>query len=445
MKAETIFEALAHTPDEYLDSAQLAMEKGRLRRMGLRRSLLMAACIGLAVVMVAIPIASFVNWLNTYLCDPSVVTLDHETLEGMFYFNAYTMGDSTGTSNYQTVTVAAPEYLYVNTPPKSSYLPLYSIYDTQSEINQKEFNAFAQPRIQRLADAMNIRIDWTENFSFDGSLSVHFNGYSNDSSGGRIEITAEQTWESYTLYLLPSFDGLNTVTLDGKQIEICLSDSDEEIAKSMDGIREKFNAILDESFTDTMVQRSYQSISVSTPEQEPGIIYQVYFYNKDSIPFSEGMEYRPKYYGGDSLSISFEITPYDADATSTITAISSIWYNKNRTPSEERYKITGKMKMLSLKKAEELLRQGICFADGGKCMCGKDITPPPKDLTDYDYVGFVYRFSKDYQSGKANQSLAIPFYVFYKYRGEDENGLLCYDYTYVPAVEFEGMEKYFTS
>ncbi len=55
----------------------------------------------------------------------------------------------------------------------------------------------------------------------------------------------------------------------------------------------------------------------------------------------------------------------------------------------------------------------------------------PANFADYDYVGF------DYVTG---ETLAVPFYTFYKQIGVAKNGEIQYAQTYVCAAAVEGME-----
>lgn len=441
MKPETIYEALVHAPDDYLDSAQIAMERGK-RRMGIRRAWLLAACITLSVAMVAVPIASYVIRANDPLYDLPVMKIDHEMLEGVFS-NAISMdeGNSSATSNYESIRVSDPQYLYLNTPPQTQYIPLYSVHRKSYALNQDEFSAFAKPRIDRLLTAMNVRkgnVSESEH-EYSSELSMSVEGYLGSSPYPRVQINANQTQNSHEIYLFPCY----TVKLEGETILLDQSKSDEEIAQSMDSIRKKFNAIFDEDFTEVSVKRWQSSIfNQATQQNDPGIFYSIEFHNRNELPLTEGRLWQRE--ETDYIRISFEITSYRAGATAPLYAIRSIVYHKSRIPLEETYQLEGKAEMLSLQKAEELLNQGVCFANNVRCpFCHPDPLPP-KNFTDYDHVGFSYRFSTDFNNEKANESIVIPFYVFYKYRETDENGLLIYDYTYVPAVEFEGIEEYFT-
>lgn len=435
MKPETIYEALAHTPDEYLDSAQLAMERGK-RRMGIRRAWLLAACITLSVVMVALPIASYVNWINDPLYDLPTVEIDHEMLEGVFNPQSVHSGGE-NTDNYETISVSDPQYLYLNKIPKSYYLPLYTIHSNPYELNIEEVSAFATPRLQRLAKATNAHMNHSNPLHQDGYwLYWSIFSYTDDPQNFDVLLGVEQTKDSHILYFESK---QKPVTLDGEKVQICPSDSDEEIAKSLESIRKKLNTIFDTSFQDTLVVRSFYTLNDETHQS-----ISVNFYDSSISPLSKAMDRSPVHYG-DFIRISFDSISYPGEADSTPMDVSTIRYQKSRTPADERYETVGKAKRISLKKAEELLRQGICFADTARCPACQPDPNPARDLTDYDYVDFVYRFSKDYEYGEVDQSLAIPFYVFYKYRETDENGLQVYDYTYVPAVEFEGIEEYFAS
>ncbi|MBR5881307.1 MAG: hypothetical protein IKZ16_06440, partial [Clostridia bacterium] len=67
----------------------------------------------------------------------------------------------------------------------------------------------------------------------------------------------------------------------------------------------------------------------------------------------------------------------------------------------------------------------------------------PISFEGYDYVGMTYEFAYDVETWR--ETMAIPFYVFYKQIGTDENGKLIFAKTYVAAIEVSDYETYFES
>ena len=60
----------------------------------------------------------------------------------------------------------------------------------------------------------------------------------------------------------------------------------------------------------------------------------------------------------------------------------------------------------------------------------------PVDFKDYDHVDL------EYVRG-FNDMEILPFYAFYKYTGDADNGNKIYAKTYVPAIKVSGYKKYF--
>lgn len=447
MKPETIYQALEHTSDEYIVSAHQAMEQGR-RRMTVRRTLLMAACISLAVVMVAIPIASYVNRTNENqpldpYSDLPIIEVTPEMVDGMFDHNSNFLGEgSSATSNYESVSVPDPQYLYLNTPPQFEYLPIYSADISGEYSHEGIYSSYFEPRVSRFADALGFELDCV--YIQEDSEASQTEGYIDHR---RVTILASQSDSRNTREITTFFNGF-PVELDGEQLQIDLSDSDKEIAKKMDSIRIKCNAIFDTSFSDILVKRNiyyYDKDNDPIADYHPGIKYTVYFYNRSQLILNEGCDTYSQPFT-DYVEIRFETIPYrdTGETNSIINGIDLIQYTASCIPTEEKYTPIGKAKMYTLEEAEELLRQGICYADNFCCLCGHRPSLPAIDFSNYDYVSFVYRPSQDYQYNRAKSSLMIPFYVFYKYKNDNEDGLARYYVTYVPAVKITGIEQYFS-
>ena len=121
--------------------------------------------------------------------------------------------------------------------------------------------------------------------------------------------------------------------------------------------------------------------------------------------------------------------------------IYNIYYRKGAYPVEQRYTIKAENKLIPISEAEELLYKGYVF--GGHscrlCMEAQDKI----SFEDYDFVEIEYIFDMEYSGIYAVQTVAIPFYAFYKEIGTAENGNIIYAKTYVPAIEVSGLEEYF--
>ena len=419
MKAETIFEALAHTPDEYLDSAHLAMERGK-RRMGLRRSLLMAACITLAVAMVALPIGMMLA-PDEPLADYPLREFSAREINGIF--NAQMMG--VPTNQYSTIEVSSADDLDFAPLPDSEYLLIYENFAKGKPIDKDELDQFTKFCYTQFSKAAGEK---APAYTIDEYNST-FTPFPEDAFGDADHLFTKQDQFNNRFSYGCNDSSRKGLYLNGKQVYVDQTKSDEEIKKSIQWVRKLLCDIFDESFTDTSISRIYGD------QHEYGVEYlQITFYNADPQT-SDLPELSTSTH---CIQLTFEnYSNYKGEVLSKDKLIEvDIDYVQPRHPYRG---ATAKAKMISLERAEELLSKGYVFGGHGcpLCMSKQD----PVDFTDYDAVKLTYIFTQD--TTKSNPGIGIPFYAFYKYIGEAKNGNLTYACTYVPAIEVNGLDEYF--
>lgn len=422
MKAETIFEALTHTPDEYIDSAQIAMERGK-RRMGLRRTLLMAACIGLAAVMAALPIGMMLTPDDPLDDYPSAMFTAQEVAD---IFNSQANYDTT---SYQTISVPTASFLPLNALNNAEHQLVYEFGNAPKKaVNLEEFESFVSSILSQFCNAADISVpSYTiQENAEQGIYSVNLYDSWDDYRGFFLQ-SQTQTYFTFS----PNDLAVDKFQLNGMPVAVDQTKSDEEIIASLDGIRDTLFEIFGVSFSDVEIKREYGEYNEDGVER---LI--IYFYNQSDDPLN-GITDSPR---SDYISLDFDNRyNYEDDIVSPdwLRKV-DISYYQNRTDDPV---TVSEAKTLPLEKAEEYLSKGYVFS-GHMCKLCESMQDGV-DFTDYDYVSLSYFIEGYTMTNQDKPRIALPVYVFYKYIGEAPNGNLTYAYTYVPAIEVSGMEKYF--
>ncbi len=400
MKDEKIYRSLEYVRDEYLESAADAM-RFRPKRKRFRRPwgrIAVAACLVLAAVIVAVPI-----WfLDT--TDPldavDEITLSATDLAELFNLQ---LMDGTGTKRYTKVSINNPDSFALT---DEEYLPIYEYDPTKAPLDESEFEEFAIDRLKRLASAVNVTLDIDESMK-DNSFHIK-----SDSGTQHRVYALQQEWENRI-----GFHSLASSQLDGQSLRINADLDDDELIASIDGLQNKLFELYDVSFDDVKIVRQSSEIIIV-------------FYNYNDHPMN----------GIASLAYSDNITywyGFDGKILSE--------YTQNRPSATDLYGVIGKAKTLPLEKAEEYLAKGYVFGGYHACpICRREEekAQPLVDFTDYDYVNLEY--VDDISKSKSEKHYTIPFYAFYKYVGDNDNGERLYAKTYVPAIEVEGIVEYFS-
>lgn len=424
MKPETIYKALEHTSDEYIVSAHQAMEQGR-RRMGIRRTLLMAACITLAVAMVAIPIGMLKK--DT----PPTVTTPVEKLPSRTSFSAYDIATIFApplydgpTQKYQTIYVPSSEYLPLSPLSEKTTLPVYQYDYTSSDMDKEEFDQFVSDILPRFCKAAGFDLPSYEIERKSTYYEATFNYNAFSRHNGAI-------WQNTGVNGF-SVDVTTKFQLDGIPVVVDQTQSDEEIIASLKSLKHKLFEIFGESFSDVKIVREYDNYNPYGVDR-----LCIYFYNKSDNPLNTLMKtpfgsiYHQRPFS-DYITLEFDdSSDHEGDRLSKV----CIEYSQCRKAYEV---CSTPFRAISLEQAEEYLDKGYIFSFHVCDLC--QAQQKPVDFENYDFVTIAYQF------GSANEDFpykAVPFYVFYKYIGNSKNGNQTYAYTHVPAIEIEGIEEYF--
>lgn len=322
-----------------------------------------------------------------------------------------------GTNAYHKVYVSDSRYLYISEIPDEEYIGIYKLTDAAASLSKKEFTQFLTDTLIKLFSAMDTPLPTYTIETYDGETFTTLRALD---YSGRYYFNAWQSGQHNVLKVSAELDSL--LTLDGEEIQIDVRMTDEEIAQSLERIKNKLYDIFGVSFTNTKIIRQFYSDSKNGTSS----IY-VYFYDESSHEISMD--------GGKMLSdyicISFDNR---GKGTGDILYAKSITYDQMRVAASELYQPVAKAKRISLSDAEALLYNGYVF--GGHscpiCMSMQDKV----SFEGYDYVDIEYVSAR--QDGAV-----IPFYAFYKQIGVADSGILIYAKTYVPAIEVRGYAEYF--
>ena len=297
----------------------------------------------------------------------------------------------------------------------------------QNPLNQEEFKEFLDAYLPKLADMLSVDQPHYEikTYSSEDRLTVM-------TDLGDWSIYASQN-ESANRLSFYNPNGNREIVWDGELVQVDQRLSDNEIIMSVEGIKHKLFDFFGVSFTDVKVVRIYEA------DRRNGVAELcVYFYNKDAHPLN-ATQTRPF---SDYISIDFDnFENYEGDIVSdTILHNVSISYVRMRMPASEVFVLTEKVKIISLREAEELLYSGYVFGGHICRLCMAD--QKKVSFEGYDFVDIEYVFGYDAETGKINRG--IPFYAFYKQIGKSPNGNFIYAKTYVAAIEVSGYNEYFS-
>lgn len=385
-----------------------------------------AACLGLCVAL-SLSVAAVVKHLQS-----TKVPISQEPVYSAEEIGAM-FGTSMGTSFYQKIYVSSAEELQGAPIPEEEYIAVYENNLLDRELDEEELRRFVDGFSDRLSEALGSEMpectidNWSE--------TLHIKELFGYADIGAHKMGIQQTRSRNRFYMFSSRDeegNFEQIILDGQVVQVDQRQSDEEIIESLSEIKKKLFKIFGVKYKDVKVVRVYDK------DSEYGVnALSVYFYNADAHPLNELAEMPVT----DYIEIRFDnrkshVSDIISDGVLTDATIFNI-----QTRYKDIYQPVVQCRRISLSEAEALLAKGYVF--GGHscplCMVQQD----PVDFTQYDFVGLTYLFEGIKAGGKTTKITAIPFYVFYKYIGDSENGNQSYAMTYVPAIEVSGWDEYF--
>ena len=333
------------------------------------------------------------------------------------------------TSAYQKIKVTSTDQLRIPPMIDQEYLEIYENRTIYPDPDPQAFRAFVDSFYPALAKALGapdiayeINVD-----KKDGSSDIMM-----DVKNVYLAILERE--DCYTVSIGnpysydPEIDPL--WTLSGIPVQVDQRQSDEEILASLQELKGVLFAIFGVEFTDVAINRYYSDSQLSN--------LRITFFNQKDHPLNQ----EPSILS-DSLTISFDNHKnFPGDIVSdTVLQICDVYYTKYYQPAEQRFAVSAYAKRISLEEAEQLLYNGYVFGGHACPLCQQ--AQDPVSFEGYDYVGMTYEFAYDLKTWR--ETMAIPFYVFYKQIGTDENGKLIFAKTYVAAIPVSDYETYFES
>lgn len=358
------------------------------------------------------------------------------TAEELQNFFDMRKNDAVATSYYTEVFVPSMEYLKISSILTEETIAIYEKKELPQTLDEETFTEFLDAIAPKLLNAVGESIHPYEiekhSMALLGDyLEVSLNG---KSQLRKYFVQAEQTEEFHTVTLSSWAEMLNptrSISLDGVKVEVDQTKPDADILQSLEIIKEKLFTIFGVDFADAKIVRKYGG------DSEYGVNWlHVFFYDENAHPLN-AMSETPV---SDYIRLVFDnFANTEADILSdSILQNVTISYRQNRVSVKESYVESKKLNRISLDEAEEMLAKGYVF--GGHfcsfCMQAQEAV----SFDGYDKVGMIYVMGRD---DKGKQTESVPFYVFYKYIKDAENGNQVYAKTLVPAISVSGCEEFF--
>lgn len=214
-----------------------------------------------------------------------------------------------------------------------------------------------------------------------------------------------------------NYENKYALRLDGKNLTIDISKSDEEIIAALEPVKQRLFEIFGVEFPDVKFLRG-------------DAMSRICYFDESAHPMNQYKELPVT----DRIVIEFSGRDNHSKNPWGDTKMGSrIDYYRYLLEPQKHYPTMGEYKLLSLDEAEQELAQGHSF--GGVCsQCREEAQ---RRCSHYDYVRFEY-----FWAGDRNDNLYIPVYGFLFEDGECD-GTVYYRVLYVCAAKVEGLDRYF--
>ena len=322
------------------------------------------------------------------------------------------------TNQYTKVYASSPQYLYPLPLPNAEYLPIYS-------------RKLPEPSKAALESFINEYLDTvTDMFGMDHTayeIIKEEYGYRAELGDGdeRLRFSTRKEY----VYFEKSTLHNRRMLLNGEMVSFWESETDEQI-------KEKLQPTID--YVCDSLGKKYDSVKIVrhySYDQLKNVT--VYLYTTEETILPENFYEAPM--SSEYVALTFytdwgQGTYCNWGGSEDEAFLSSVALFKMVDHPSQVYEVTAKSRMISLEEAEALLKKGYVFGGHSCPLCMA--MQPEVDFSEYTCVDIEYVF---------DDGSCIPFYAFYKYVGETEDGIGQYAKPYVPAVEVKGLEKYFQS
>ncbi len=327
------------------------------------------------------------------------------------------------TSAYEKIKVADTSSLHIPPMMKEEYLEIYENKTVYPQPDPQAFRTFVDSFFPALANALGEPQAAYEIVTSDrdGTSDVM-----QDIQNAHLAIMERENCYTVSIATPHSYDPEKGPLwkLDSQPMQVDPTRSDEQLLASLQGIKESLFAIFDTAFSD---------VSINRQTDDTGTVKYIYilFYNRNDHALNGDGSL------SDSIALGFELEKYATDGP---LRDAFVYYTRHYQPAEQRFTISAYAKRISTEQAAKLLAKGYVFGGHACQLCQEKQDPVVFDS--YDYVGMTYQYTYDYHTWR--EIMAIPFYVFYKQIGVEEDGKLIFARTYVPAIEVSDYETYFT-
>ena len=425
MTNKNIFRCLGTLDPVLIDQAAPAEKAQKKKRNAWITWVSLAACLCLIVgAGVVLPMIRESQLPNVPTWDSAQYSA--EEIANLFGSIKY---DSVSTNAYTKIYVPDSKYLYIGNMTNGEYLNLYQYTQTDKELNEAELQNFIDAFLPKLTEALDVPVP---QYNIQENKNSTGNTLSARVDIGPYHLSISQNTQKSSLGLSKLADN-RQIVINGEVIQIDQRLSDEEILNSIQSIKNKLFDILNVSFPNAKVVRSFGSYTEHGAER-----VEIYFYDESAHALNVAQD-RPI---SDYLSISFDnFSNYSGDIVSdSMLTVSSVYYFKNRSNTgDTQYRVIANAKRISISEAEALLYNGYVFGGHSCPLCMRD--QDKVSFEGYDFVDIEYVFGYDPQTLKS--TVGLPFYAFYKKIGTSENGNTVYAKTYVAAIEVSGYDAYF--
>lgn len=333
--------------------------------------------------------------------------------------------DVRGTNQYTKIYTYDPKYLNLIPLASAEYLPIYSPNNTRPQKNdlQNFINEYLDPATAFFGvNSKNYEIKkektWDEKTFYEAEIRE-------GDTEKRIYFFAK----SNLLYFTYSNFYERRLEINGSKASILASDTDEQIKEKLKYTLSFVCASFGKDYSNVKICRYYSQKQLKT--------IRIYLYSPEETVFPLNFSEAPM--TSDYILLTFYTdwgsgTFCDWGGSKDEAFLSEVSVYKASKKWNEYYDVNTKAKMLTLEEAERLLEKGYVFGGHSCPLCMA--AQPEVDFSDYNYVAIEYVYN---ESGE----LCIPFYAFYKYLSETEQGIKTYAKTYVAAIEVSGYEEYF--
>jgi hypothetical protein len=333
--------------------------------------------------------------------------------------------DSNGTNQYTKIYTSLPEYLGITPLPNAEFLPIYST--NKNSPSKSELNDFIVEYLNSATEFFGVN---------EKNYEIEKDEMPNGDAFFEAEVSENKKGVRFTalnnsLYFYYYSIGERRLEINGEKVSILESDTDEQIKEKLKDTFSFVCASFGKEYSNAKICRYYSQEQLTT--------IRIYLYSPEETVFPPNFSKAPM--TTDYILLTFYTdwgsgTFCDWGGSKDEAFLSEVSVYKAIKPWGEYYGVNAKAKMLTLDDAERLLEKGYVFGGHSCPLCMA--AQPEVDFSDYSYVNIEYVYN-------GSGELCIPFYAFYKYLSETEQGIKTYAKTYVAAIEVSGYEEYFES